>query len=71
MGRSGGTARSGGPSTATHGFWGGSSSLGLSLNGDTTLMWYSDQVDPDVVAEVLAGIGAVAPSADDDAEPAS
>jgi hypothetical protein len=22
-------------------------------------MWYSDQVDPDVVAQVLAGIGAV------------
>jgi hypothetical protein len=42
-----------------HGYFGGSHSLGLSLNGDRELMWYSDQVDPDVVAQVLAGIGAV------------
>lgn len=42
-----------------HGYFGGSHGLGLSLNGDKELMWYSDQVDPEIVREVLAGLGAV------------
>jgi hypothetical protein len=54
---------------AAHGYFGGSHSLGLSLNGDRELMWYSDQVDPDVVAEVLASIGAVEPPAAPEPEP--
>jgi hypothetical protein len=45
-----------------HGYFGGSHGLGLSLNGDRELMWYSDQVDPAIVAQVLAGLGAVEPS---------
>jgi hypothetical protein len=42
-----------------HGYFGGSHGLGLSLNGDQELMWYSDQVDPRIVEQVLAGIGAL------------
>jgi len=45
---------------AAHGYFGGSYGLGLSLNGDRELMWYSDQVDPKIVEQVLAGIGAIA-----------
>lgn len=52
---------------AAHGYWGGSHNLGLSLNGEQTLMWYSDDVDPELVAEVLAGIGAVEPAAEEPA----
>lgn len=42
-----------------HGYFGGSYGLGLSLNGDRELMWYSDQVDPQIVADVLASLGAL------------
>jgi len=48
-----------------HGYFGGSYGLGLGLNGDRELMWYSDQVDPRIVEEVLAGLGALPPSAPD------
>jgi len=44
---------------AAHGYFGGSHGLGLSLNGDKELMWYSDQVDPEIVRGVLEEIGAV------------
>ena len=42
-----------------HGYFGGSHSLGLGMNGDRELMWYSDQVDPAIVERVLADLGAV------------
>lgn len=58
-----------------HGYFGGSHSLGLGMNGDRELMWYSDQVDPAIVERVLADLGAVPepaptpdPVADDAAE---
>lgn len=41
-----------------HGYFGGKYSLGLGLNGDRTLMWYSDQVNEGIVRGVLEGIGA-------------
>ena len=41
-----------------HGYFGGKYSLGLGLNGDSTLMWYSDQVNEGIVRGVLEGIGA-------------
>jgi len=47
-----------------HGYFGGSHGLGLGLNGDRELMWYSDQVDPDIVREVLEGLGALPDTAD-------
>ena len=58
-----------------HGYFGGSSGLGLGLNGDRELMWYSDQVDPEIVEQVLRDLGAlpteppVAPPAEAAAEP--
>lgn len=42
-----------------HGFFGGKYSLGLGLNGDQTLMWYSDQVNDGTVRGVLEGMGAL------------
>jgi hypothetical protein len=42
-----------------HGYFGGSHSLGLSLCGDRELIRYSDQVEPAIVEQVLAGLGAV------------
>jgi hypothetical protein len=42
-----------------HGYFGGKYNLGLGLNGDQTLMWYSSQVDMGVVQGVLASIGAL------------
>jgi hypothetical protein len=51
---------------AAHGYFGGSHGLGLSLNGDRELMWYSDQVDPAIVERVLAGLGALPEAAPDD-----
>ncbi len=53
-----------------HGYFGGSHSLGLGMNGDRELMWYSDQVDPAIVERVLAELGAIpepepAPEPDD------
>jgi len=41
-----------------HGWFGGQYSMGLGLNGDRTLMWYSDQVDAGIVRGVLEGMGA-------------
>lgn len=41
-----------------HGYFGGKYSLGLGLNGDQTLMWYSDQVNESIVRGVLDGMGA-------------
>ena len=56
---------------AAHGYFGGSHGLGLSLNGDKELMWYSDQVDPEIVRGVLEEIGAVtAPAPEPEPEPA-
>lgn len=57
---------------AAHGYFGGSHGLGLSLNGDRELMWYSDQVDPEIVRGVLEEIGAVtapAPEPTPEADP--
>ncbi len=58
---------------AAHGYFGGSHGLGLGLNSDRELMWYSDQVDPKIVEQVLAGIGAVdtapAPAPEPEPEP--
>ena len=51
-----------------HGYFGGSHGLGLGLNGDRELMWYSDQVDPKIVEEVLRGIGAL-PELEPEPEP--
>ena len=42
-----------------HGYFGGSHGLGLGLNGDRELMWYSDQVDPKIVEQVLRDLGAL------------
>jgi len=42
-----------------HGWFGGKYSMGLGLNGDRTLMWYSDQVNAGVVRGVLEGMGAL------------
>ena len=42
-----------------HGYFGGSHGLGLGLTNSRTLRWYSDQVDPTIVEEVLRGIGAL------------
>ena len=33
--------------------WGDQFSLGLSVNGEKTLMWYSNRVDPQIVESVL------------------
>jgi len=41
-----------------HGYFGGKYSLGLGLDGDSTLMWYSSQVDAGTVRGVLEGMGA-------------
>lgn len=51
-----------------HGYFGGSHSLGLGMNGDRELMWYSDQVDPAIVERVLAELGAV-PQPEPEPEP--
>ena len=42
-----------------HGYFGGKFSLGVSINGCCTFMWYSNQVDPEKVRAVLASIGAM------------
>jgi hypothetical protein len=52
-----------------HGYFGGSHGLGLGLNSDKELMWYSDQVDPKIVEQVLASIGAVEPAPEPEPEP--
>jgi hypothetical protein len=56
-----------------HGYFGGSHGLGLGLNGDQELMWYSDQVDPKIVEQVLADLGALAsqPAPEPEPEPAT
>ena len=36
-----------------HGYWGQEYSLALSVNGEKTLYWYSDQVDAGVISSVL------------------
>jgi hypothetical protein len=41
-----------------HGWFGGKYSMGLGLNDDRTLMWYSDQIDAGIVRGVLEGMGA-------------
>ena len=41
-----------------HGYFGGSHGLGLSINGDSEIGWYSDQVDPSIVEQVLRDLGA-------------
>lgn len=51
-----------------HGHFGGNHGLGLGLNGDRELLWYSDQVDPNIIKEVLRGIGAL-PEPEPDPEP--
>jgi len=40
-----------------HGWFGGQYSLGVSINGCCTFMWYSSQVNSDTVRSVLASIG--------------
>jgi len=52
-----------------HGYFGGSHGLGLGLNGDQELMWYSDQVDPKIVEQVLAGLGALPPAPEPEPTP--
>jgi Tfp pilus assembly protein PilN len=55
-----------------HGYFGGKFSLGVSINGCCTFMWYSNQVDPEKVRGVLASIGAMAtaePSPEPEPEP--
>jgi hypothetical protein len=52
-----------------HGYFGGSHGLGLGLNGDRELLWYSDQVDPGIVQQVLSGIGALPPGPEPDHSP--
>jgi hypothetical protein len=43
-----------------HGNWGDQyGGLGLSMNGDRTLIWYSSQVDRDIVVSILTSMGAL------------
>ena len=52
-----------------HGYFGGSHGLGLSINGDSEIGWYSDQVDPKIVEQVLSELGAE-PTSTPEPEPA-
>jgi hypothetical protein len=58
-----------------HGNWGDQyGNLGLSMNGDRTLMWYSSQVDRNIVVSILTSMGALpadrsAPAPEPDPEP--
>jgi len=45
---------------AAHGYWGNQyGSVGLGLNGDRTLMWYSSLVDRGIVVSILTDMGAL------------
>jgi len=45
---------------AAHGYWGNQyGSVGLGLNGDRTLMWYSNLVDREIVLGILNSMGAL------------
>lgn len=41
-----------------HGWFGGQYSMGIGVNGERTVMWYSSQVDPGKVRALLSSLGA-------------
>jgi hypothetical protein len=41
-----------------HGWFGGQYSMGISVNGERTVMWYSSQVDSGKVQDLLRSLGA-------------
>jgi hypothetical protein len=53
-----------------HGWFGGQYSMGISVNGERTVMWYSSQVDPSTVRALLSSLGAaLEPIPEPEAEP--
>jgi hypothetical protein len=53
-----------------HGWFGGQYSMGISVNGERTVMWYSSQVDPSIVRALLSSLGAaLEPIPEPEAEP--
>lgn len=53
-----------------HGYWGNEYNLALSVNGEKTLIWYSDQVDSGVIRSVMNDLyEANAPQPEPEPEP--
>jgi hypothetical protein len=53
-----------------HGWFGGQYSMGLSVNGERTVMWYSSPVDAGKVRALLSSLGAIlTPPAEPEPDP--